>query len=257
MMSLEQTMFKFVQKADFKNPSPVRTSQSRRLLWLLPFFAFFIGYVIAGFLLHKTDFATPNVIGKQLHESVQILSKHHLGIRLLQQREDATLPEGTILDQLPRPDQKVRSNQHVFVIVSTKQQPIVISDFWGKKMEDVLASVAKKELDSVIVHVPSPYPAKLCIAQLPSGGQGLEGKKITLYFSSGKESASIMPNLIGSQLCLVQEALSKYDIRAEIFHTRAVSPDHTCSACTIIDQQPKPGSIIDLERGLDFQFKVS
>lgn len=248
--SQELEIFKYLEKSTFKN-------KFHLFLWIIPFVAFLIGYLIADSFLHKTSLSAPNVIGKLLSEAVQTLSKHHLGVRLLQQRPDATLPEGTILDQLPKPNQKIRPNQHVFVTVSTRQRSIAAPDFWGKKESDVLASVAKESIDPQIIHIQSAYPAGMCIAQIPHVGQECENKKMVLYISGTKEQKSIMPNLKGSLLSVVEESLRHHDIRAEIFHTYTPSPEHQCANCKIIDQQPVPGAIIDMSKGLQFQFRVA
>jgi beta-lactam-binding protein with PASTA domain len=243
------TIFKIVHKSGI--------NRIRSLIWILPFGVFLGGYFLTGFFLYKTDLTAPNIIGKSVHSAVQILSQQHLGMRLLQQKEDQALPEGTIIDQLPRPLQTIRPNQNVFVVVSTRQKAIIMPDFWKYKQEEVRDLITKNGLNVTACSVFSNYPMGMCVAQFPMAGQELLSKKVTLYFSSGKNLLSIMPNLKDRPLVEVLDALRQFDVRAEVFHTNPVEPEHHCQQCKIIDQQPAAGAMVDLSRSLRIQLQVS
>ncbi len=241
---------KFFEKVEHKK-------RSFSQIWIIPFFGFLIGYGVVNYVLHKTDVQTPNVMGKSLQESVQVLSQHQLGVRMLQQREDATLPEGTVVDQLPRPAQKIRPNQNVYVTLSVKKQPEQMPDLWGKKQREVLSLMAKKEHEVHEVQVHGSYPQGMCIAQIPGAHEVIEHKKVTLYFSQGRPGVFIMPNVKGFLLKDVQEAFKQHDIRAEIFHSQSLDPEHVCTACKITDQQPAPGALVNLAGSLQVQLAVA
>ncbi len=225
-------------------------------LWFIPFLGFLLGYLITSYFLHNNDFATPNVIGKTLQEGIHILSDSHLGLRLLQQLEDDSLPEGTIVDQLPHPLQRIRPNQNVFVTISVKQRNALTPDFWGKRIKEVQVMVSKLGFESEEVKLHTAYPAGMCIAQFPPMGQELDTKKVTLYFSAGRSTLFIMPNFKDKLLSEIDKTLQQYDVRAEVFHEQPQPPDHACSMCKVIDQQPVAGAIVDMVRGLQIQLKV-
>lgn len=244
------TQIKYVEKVKIR-------SRNFKWLWFIPFTCFFIGYVFTSYFLHKTSLQTPNVIGKSLHEGVQILSVNHLGLRLLQQREDATLPEGTIVDQIPCPSQKIRPNQNVFVTVSVRQRQAQMPDFWGKRFKEVADFVAKRGLEAKEGHLFTAYPAGMCIAQNPEPGAELSQKRVLLYFSDGKSPVCIMPDLRGALLSQLEETFNHYDVRAEIFHNQQLLPNHACTTCKVVEQQPVAGAIVDLGRGLHIQLRVA
>ncbi len=231
----------------------------RSLLWFIPFICFAFGYIIIGYVLHKTNLETPNVIGKSLQEGVFLLSQHHLGIRLLQEREDPMLPEGTIIDQLPHAKQKIRPNQTVFVILSTKQHQMQMPDLWGKRHKEVMEIAAKKGFDLTQVNLLTNYPMGMCIAHYPPAASELINKRALVYISDGKPMVFIMPNFRGATINEIEEALRQFNIRAEIFHVEPHlnSPEHVCTSCKIVDQQPTAGAIIDLSGKLHIQFRVS
>ena len=134
---------KIPNKPFFSKASP---SAVLGLRWLAPFGGFLVGYLMTGYLFHRAELPTPHVIGKPLYEAVQMLSNARLGLRLLAQREEPTLAEGTVLDQLPCPGQRTRPNQNVFVTISTKQPQLQTPDWWGKRVKDVTSEIEQKGL---------------------------------------------------------------------------------------------------------------
>ena len=226
-------------------------------MWVAPFLCFIVGYFITGYVLRKSDLVAPNVIGKSLQEGIALLSENHLGLRLLHQQEDSTLPEGTILDQLPRPQQKIRPNQNVFVTVSIKQRTPVINDFWGKREQEAIALLAKGGFEPRSVYIFSTYPRGMCIGQSPFQGQAVANRQVTLYVSAGSSPIAIMPQLKGFGLKNIQELLQQSDVRAEVFHANAQPADHSCEQCIVVEQQPEAGAIVDMSKSLLVQLSVA
>ncbi|MBM3892895.1 PASTA domain-containing protein [Candidatus Dependentiae bacterium] len=222
-------------------------------LWLLPFIGFVIGYVIAGYFVQKKDVATPNVIGKSLAQSIQILSQERLGVRLLTQREEPTLPESTVLDQLPRPGQHMRPNQTVFVTISTKQPPQETPDWWGKRIKDITPLLDKRGLQYNIIQLQSTYPQGMCIAQVPTAGQPLVVKTVTLFISLGSSALAVMPDFQGLTVAAFEKLLEQKDIRVEYLHEKRVDEQHRCDECVIIGQQPVVGAMVVTNKTIDLQ----
>lgn len=225
-------------------------------LWVFPFIAFIVGYLVANFFLQNVYLQTPNLIGKTLQESMNVLSRYRLGLRLLQEREDSTLPDGIVLDQMPKPDQKIRPNQQVFVVVSAKKCMVCMPDLCLKRKKEVLDTIDRLGMDATCIQIKSTYSVGMCVAQSPGPNQEPKGKKVTVYFSDGAGTIAIMPDLKGKQIKQIETVLRRYDIRAEIFHNPVVAGDHVCSECVIVDQQPAAGAIVDMGRGLQVQLQV-
>lgn len=222
-------------------------------LWLLPFIGFVIGYVIAGYFVQKKDVPTPNVIGKSLAQSIQILSQERLGVRLLTQREEPTLPDSTVLDQLPRPGQHMRPNQTVFVTISTKQPPLETPDWWGKRIKDITPLLDKRGLQYNVVQLQSSYPQGMCIAQVPSAGQPLVVKTVTLFISLGSPALAVMPAFQELKVPDFEKLLEQKDIRVEYLHERRVDDQHRCDECVITGQQPVAGAMVATNKTIDLQ----
>jgi beta-lactam-binding protein with PASTA domain len=129
-------------------------------------------------------------------------------------------------------------------------------DWWGKRLPDVIDSCKKEEFDAQVIKLASDYPRGMCIAQHPAAGAALTDKKIILYFSEGKATLALMPDLKNSKLSQVEALLKNMDARAELFHTRFVADDHDCQHCVVVDQQPTAGSLVDLARPITLQLQL-
>jgi serine/threonine-protein kinase len=230
--------------------------ESNYFLWLLPFFSFLCGYYVLHIFLQKKSIKTPNIIGKSLQQGMMTLSEKGLSLRLLREQEDVDLPQGIVLDQIPKPKQKIRPSQNIFVTVSKKPKPVLTPDFLGSSQKDIVKNASKKSLQSKVFWVKSFYPADTCIAQYPQPGQILDDGKVTIYLSQGSENLFVVPDL---KHCLASDVLKFFDTEnttIDVFHIKNCGDGHVCSGCQVIDQKPMPGSIIDLSKTLHVQIQV-
>jgi len=242
----------------FSSSSSSRNSSRNIIFWsLLPFVGCLAGYFLSGYFIQKAEIATPLLIGKSLLQAVEILSQDRLGVRLLMQKEDVSLPESTIIDQLPRPGQLIRLNQNVFVTTSTRQPPLAMPDWWGKRVKDLLPVCEKSGFEATVITLPSHYPQGMCIAQFPTAGQPMQGRRVRVYVSGGMLQLAIMPNYKGLTVAAFEKVLEHKDIRVEYLHAKAVEVGHQCTQCVINDQYPVAGSIVDTIKTINIQVQVS
>lgn len=227
-----------------------------RVVFIIPFVGFIIGYFMTYWFMQKTAIPTPNIIGKSLQESVSVLSKNCLGVRLLREQEDAVLPEGTVLDQIPRPYQRVRPNQNIFVTVSKKEGQVQVPDFWGQKHEEMLETAKKRGITIRAFFIPNTFAKNCCVAQYPQVNQLFTQKKLLAYFSMGPESLYVMPSLKGCIVKDIRDFFEQHNVAFEVFHDKTMAPDHECLSCKIVEQRPTAGSIIDLQRKFVVQLQV-
>jgi len=225
-------------------------------LWLVPFIGFLVGYNFTHYFFQRNDLVTPNVIGKNLQSAVALLSQQRLGVRLLAERDDTARPEGTILEQIPQADQKIRPNQSIFVTVSRRPTPRVAPDLSEKKLPDIEEQIKKMGLDLKVIYLKSNYPKHSCVAQYPLAGHELVTKKITVYLAHGNDQLSIMPDLSNKTLLELEDFFQKNNVEKSVFHAHEVHETHTCGQCRIVDQSPAAGSIIDITKTLSLNLQV-
>ena len=206
--------------------------------------------------MQKDEVITPNVIGKSLQESVAVLSHNNLSVRLLHEQEDAVLPEGTILDQIPKPYQKVKPNQNVFVTVSKRESLMQVPDFGGQQHDAIVAMAAKRGIELKAFFVASNLPKGRCIAQYPQAREDFERKRMTVYLSATQSPLYIMPSLKDQPVKEAEEFLTAANFSVEILHDKEVAQDHQCTSCHVVDQQPQAGAIVDLSRKITVQLQA-
>ena len=224
-------------------------------VWI-PFACFLVGYAIAYFFFHQTSCPVPTVIGKKVQEGMEIVATEGLGLRLYAQKEDSSVSPGVILDQYPRPGQRIRPNQDIFVTVATRPGAVQMLDVSGRKIETVEQDFEEKEISLKTVHLHSVYPRDECIAQSPFPGVNLPEKRATVYVSTGKVPLYIMPSVIGMTVLAVEEIFKGRDVRTEIFHAAPQEADHSCAQCFVVSQYPAPGAIVNASSTILVQLSV-
>jgi beta-lactam-binding protein with PASTA domain len=224
--------------------------------WILPFLCFVGGYAVLYSVLQRTEFAAPNVVGKSLHEATKILSAHRLNVRLRSEHEDAVLAPGTVMEQIPRPFQKVRPNQNIFVTLAEQPHGAKVSMLCGMSREQIELLAKKSACEFKILAIPSHYPDGLCFAQSPQEGEEQGFLPVIAYVSAGRESSFIVPNLRGAAVAVIQKKIASYDVDLDIFHNNDVDDDHQCNECIVMAQSPMPGSIVDMAKRLMLQVQV-
>ena len=225
-------------------------------LWAVPFFGFIIGYYISYFFFQRIDIVMPNLIGKNVQESLEILSLQRLSMRLMAEREAPNRPEGIVLEQIPSPSQNVRPNQNVFVVVAKKRSQLYAPDFVTKKYREVLDQGARFGVDIESVYLKSNYPKHTAIAQYPDVGQKLTQRKVTVYFSSGSEALYIMPPCKGRTVAEVEAFTRGYNCKIESIHGHSMPSDHNCHYCRVVEQVPEAGAIIDFSKPSTITLKL-
>lgn len=212
---------------------------------LIPFGSFVLGYLFVSYLASPGFVNVPSLVGKSLADTIQLLSDHQLNTRIIMQKEDPDLAEGTILSQQPQAAQKVRPHTSIFVVISRKPNTITAPAVVGKQ---------EKELDNLLLHhkiraqkyyLTSNEPAYTCIGQFPCAGQELPDRKIIIYIANKQEQLECMPHVCGMRSSAALSLFQEHQLPVTISHGTKQPPHHVCQNCIVIDQKPIAGSIIN------------
>ncbi len=220
----------------------------KNYLWALPFFSFLAGYLIIQRFSSIDLLEAPALVGRQLQNAVVELSEKNLNIRLITQKEDPDLPEGTILSQTPISGQKIKPHQALHVVISKKPEKRAAPQLINKSIERI-----EKELDKVGIRnksyrLPSNRPTGSCIAQLPTAGTLLQENKITTYISCENKKTVLMPNFKGKSVPEAMDFLQKHNVKTDIMHISNTDKSHICDHnCIINDQRPLAGALVTLK----------
>ena len=134
-------------------------------LWTFPFLFFSSGYYLTHYFFHKKEVETPNIIGKSIQESIKMVSKAGLNIRLFREKVDSDREEGVVLEQIPRPYCMVKPTQHVFITTSKHPDGVVTPQLLGESYSTAMSHGKKLGVRPSVFWVESSYPKGLCFAQ--------------------------------------------------------------------------------------------
>jgi beta-lactam-binding protein with PASTA domain len=252
----------YIMEINFKN-----------YLFLVPFFSFITGYCVMQQLFHTPETITPHLIGKQVHEILPLITHHKLNIRLIDQKEEAALPEGIILNQTPTPGTAIKANQPLFVVTTKKPQTTRAPQCTGININTLLLQLQTTDIHPRIYYVSHPYPEKTCFAQSPQPHEPLEKNRLVVYVSSGNNKPIIWPNFTGMPLQHVVEFLNIYNIQPHIINDKpqaqsAIALSHsqksyakgeaTADQYIVTDQRPFAGTLLTLDENkpLSVQLRV-
>ena len=198
-------------------------------------------------LFHVPEFATPSVVGKNIHEAFAIVSAYNLNARLLEEKEDPYLPAGTVISQTPQAGQKIKPYQSLFVLLSKKPSQIHAPHCLHKTDSDIVSLLQTHKIRAKIYILPSIYPKGLCFAQIPLPQEPIEDSMLTLYVSGGNKKPIIWPDFRQLPVLDVTNFLRTHTIEATIVHEYPCLPNHTCASCVVTDQRPLAGSLLSLD----------
>lgn len=209
-----------------------------------------------AFIIGTPTLETPQCIGKNIQEALRILSDCDLNAKLLEEKEDNDIPEGTIIAQRPTFKQKIKPHQTVFLVVSKKSKKIPTPNLVGKTFSEIKEELKKNNILHKNYPVPSEYPHDMCITQLPLAGQELHEKRVITYCALTKQPPCIFPDLTHKVVPEIISFLQKYSIIPNLSHSKK-SENHICTHCTITDQRPMAGSVMYLNKSLDVHLHIN
>lgn len=217
----------------------------KKLLWLIPFCCFSIGYFTAHILFRAETIQTPSVVGLPLASAVKNLSEHGIGVRISARKPSTDVAEGTILMQSPAAGQSIKTHQTVFLVIAEQPALPATPSFLGLTREAIEKEAEQKRIAVTFATIPHPAPAGTCCAQSPTPGQTLSTPSMIVYCAEKQVPLVMWPSFIGKSLGDVLPWLEAHTIRYEITaNSTRYSDKKKLLQAPIIDQQPRAGTII-------------
>lgn len=228
------------------------------ILWLTPFLAFSTGYYLIRSVYHINEFQTPSLVGKTVVEAFKTTSESDLHLALLAEKEDADLPNGTILSQTPLAGSSIKPHQSIYCVITKQPDPHIVPELTHLPLASAERMLTKKGIKYKIYYQESLHPENNCFAQYPRTGTSISPEEpITLYVSNGMNRPLIWPSFTGQPVAEVQELLQGYGITPTIKHQSSLSHFHRCTHCRITDQRPLAGSLVTLYDTKPIQVQLS
>lgn len=213
----------------------------RSYAWTFPFIVFILGYMSLNIFISGPTIDAPNLIGKMANEALVITSNNNLCLKIIGEKEDAELPEGTILHQTPT-NQKVKRNQAIFVLISKKPQLKTVPNLLNKKESEIDKILLESNLKAKKYYINN-CPLH-CFCQYPEPGQQVTKEKIIIYLGSSNPKPSLFPNLKEEPLGKVIDFLKLNNFDIKVFRKGKEESKYNLDSI-VIKQKPLAGSIIN------------
>ncbi len=203
--------------------------------WAIPFVVFWLGYGVVAWFVRPITFEVPSLVGLALTEALVQAADKKMTLRLLEEREDSSVPAGTILFQSPVAGKKAKSNHSIHVVVACHPQPLIMPDLYGKKSHDIEQIMKAQGCKVQIVLMPfSGSVQDTCYAQHPSPGTVIGSESVVVYCAKAAEIQCIVPDMKGRLLGEVCDFLLKHGIDYQLYGSTQID-------AIVVEQMPKPG----------------
>ena len=214
-------------------------------IFFIPFFTslFVSALVCYLFFLYGIPFLekveVPDVRRVTLDRGRFILESRTLFLLVESEKEDPSIPEGSIINQTPLPGSLVKRGTPVNVVLSKGKGGMAIPNLSSVPFEEArkilaemglkIGSVTEQSSDSIVSgSIISTFPSANSIVK--------EGAIIDIVLSRGKEV--VVPNVLGRRLGTAKEILEKAGLK--VGHI-----DYVCDIEKLFDiilrQNPRPG----------------
>jgi beta-lactam-binding protein with PASTA domain len=212
---------------------------------------FILGKFLGVYTHHGEAFSVPDFTGMTYEQALKLADNKDLKIKIIDSVYAAPGRRGTIIDQNPPRDFKVKENRTIFVTIKSFNAEIIkMPDFINTTLVQAKADIETYGLKiEKLIYVPSIYD-NLVLKQQFNGedikaGEKIEkGSKITLVLGRSSEmDNTIAPNLIGLFKEQAEFKAAEYmlNIGTVLFDNSVISYSDSVN-CKVIKQRPTPGT---------------
>lgn len=214
----------------------------KQLLWILPFGAFSVGYLLTQHLATSSSVAIPSLIGQPVAKALELTSATQLNLQVIGHKEDAHLPIGTIMRQTPPAHQLVRQNTTVFIVTSISAQSAIMPSIIDTNAHTTTDLLKKHALSAELIKIPTHTKSGVCIAQVPQPGELIKQTSIKIYQTALEQKPFLMPDLRG----ITYENAQNYLAQTGLFIIEPTTQEQDIDAQEPVSRQiPLPGTIIN------------
>jgi eukaryotic-like serine/threonine-protein kinase len=193
-----------------------------------------------AFALTRPDMVeVPNEIGKPATEAVADLSKKGLEVEQKPVKSDA--PVGNVVQQDPKPGEKVEKGSTVTLGVSSGPGKRIVPDVEGKSQEDAVRALTRAKFTFTLDNEPSSkYPKGIVTRTDPEGGTEAEaGSRVQVFVSSGPEQVTV-PKVTGLKEDEARAEVRDAGLRPIVNEVESDAPKGEVTA-----QSPGAGATVD------------
>lgn len=200
--------------------------------------------------IHGHEVVVPKLVGMTPVEAERAVVASGLRVDVERQYYSLTVPEGSIVSQIPLPGTKVRRGWQVRVAQSLGPQRIAIPDVTGQTTRAAEINIQRRGLDigaMAIIRIPNASADQVLSQTPPPNASGVSAPRISLLITAtADQPAYVMPNFVGQPLGSVTKILQDAGMQlgtVTVTSAGQTSPDQP-SATPAVAPTPSPASLI-------------
>lgn len=224
------------------------------LIAILVLIVLIIGVMIGlrMYTQHGEEVVVPNITNLYLEEARIIAASEGLQVMVIDSTYSTKVPLGTLVEQNPNAESKVKKGRTIYVIQNARfRRPVILPELRDLSLRQAQTTISTLGLTiKEIIYEPSTYKNILLDIRhndqtLEAGARLEEGDAITLVVGKGQGTREVcVPNIIGKNLdeartWLLANSLSLGGIEYDIPPT-----EETQSQYIVYHQSPESGTII-------------
>ena len=212
-------------------------------LFFVSIFSMVAGYIMYTQIGRTTTLSMPSFIGYTEVEAIERINQSGLKLAKSNPVPSTDHPEGTVIDQTPRPFTEVRRGRSVVLDVAESLEQTTVPDLKGNEERYALVALGKEGLvQGKVARAFHPsQPVGSVIATFPPAGEEVpKGTSVDILISRGpRPVAYVMPDL----LARTEQEAREYLSQAGLLILPERRPGTRSSLVgKVIDQDPKPGN---------------
>ena len=201
---------------------------------------------------HGVEMSVPNITGLYLEEAKIILESEGLHIEVIDSTYSNKAPLGTIVEQNPSAESKVKHGRTVYVIQNARmRRPVILPELHDVSLRQAQTSLRAMgiEVDS-IVYEPSTYrdivlDVRMGDSILVAGSRLEEGSRVVLIVGMGQGTQEVStPAIIGKTLDEARAWLLAHKLAVGTIEYDIEPTEETEALYVVYSQVPESGTII-------------
>ena len=236
---------------------------------ILAIIALVIG--LRSYTEHGKEKTVPDITSLYLEEAKIVLEADGLRLEVIDSTYSKKAPLGTIVEQNPRANAKVKNGRTVYVIQNAKmRRPVILPELHDVSLRQAQTSLRAMgiEVDS-IVYEPSTYrdivlDVRMGDSILMAGNRLEEGSRVVLIVGMGQGTAEVeIPAVIGKSLEEARAWLLSHRLTLGVVEYDVPPTEETEVMYVVYSQTPESGTIVlegshvDLKLSVDLEKTVT
>lgn len=208
------------------------------------------GILFVNSLFTVKEVPVPDLISMSESEAREMLAASSLILEVTERVHNKDIPEGSIISQVPKPNEKNKITNPVRVVVSKGPRKVVIPNLVGESYDKVKMILEMEGLvEGKFEQEYSEYPNGFVIRQSIAAGISVdEGTTVDYVISIGPEKF-VMPTYIGAG---IEDVKTDLIIKDLILGNITYESSNEHPADTVLDQSIKPGIEVSRKSVVDF-----